>query len=131
MCQTLLSATRVQQILSPRNLCYRREGNDTTKSEKSRTSGMGRDASCGRCGEWRSLYGGGLSRDLDAARLQNMQREPEGGTRAFMAKGTVCVKTDKRVCLMFPEEHGGLCGWRETSKGWGWRGNLGPDHIES
>lgn len=71
------------------------------------------------------FYGGGLSRDLDAARLQNMQREPEGGTRAFMAKGTVCVKTDKRVCLMFPHEHGGLCGWRETSKGWGWRETWG------
>lgn len=131
MCQDLLSAMRVQQTLSPRNLCYRREGNDNTKSEKNRNSGMGRDASCGRCGEWRSLYGGGLSRDLDAARVKNMQREVEGGTRAFMAKGTVCVKTDKRMCSMFPEEHGGLCGRRETSKGWGRRVNQGPDHTES
>ena len=131
MCQDLLSAMRVQQTLSPRNLCYRREGNDNTKSEKNRNSGMGRDASCGRCGEWRSLYGGGRSRDLDAARVNNMQREVEGGTRAFMAKGTVCVKTDKRMCSMFPEEHGGLCGRRETSKGWGRRVNQGPDHTES
>ena len=131
MCQDLLSAMRVQQTLSPRNLCYRREGNDNTKSEKNRNSGMGRDVSCGRCGEWRSLYGGGLSRYLDAARVKNMQREVEGGTRAFMAKGTVCVKTDKRMCSMFPEEHGGLCGRRETSKGWGRRVNQGPDHTES
>ena len=109
MCQDLLSAMRVQQTLSPRNLCYRREGNDNTKSEKNRNSGTGRDASCGRCGEWRSLCGGGLGIDLDAARVQNMQR----------------------MCSMFPEEHGGLCGRRETSKGWGRRGNQGPDHTES
>lgn len=79
MCQDLLSAMRVQQTLSPRNLCYRREGNDNTKSEKNRNSRMGRDASCGRCGEWRSLYGGGLGIDVDAARVQNMQREVAGG----------------------------------------------------
>ena len=79
VCQDLLSAMRVQQTLSPRNLCYRREGNDNTKSEKNRNSGTGRDASCGRCGEWRSLCGGGLGIDLDAARVQNMQREGAGG----------------------------------------------------
>lgn len=100
----------------------------TLSQRRAEPAGWVRDASCGRCGEWRSLYGGGLSRSLDAARLQNMQREPEGGTRAFMAKGTVCVKTDKRVCLMFPESMGVyVAGEKQARDGGG--GNLGPDHM--
>ena len=51
-----------------------------------------------------------------------MRRGVEGGSNAFMAKGTACDVSRRARGSMWLEH---------MSKGWGWRGNQGPYHTES
>ena len=53
-----------------------------------------------------------------------MRSGMQGRGGAVTAKGTVCVKT-------LTKEQEAQYGWKEMSKGRGWRGSQGPDHTES